>query len=66
MRILEDSPAVRVLESRGESRGRNQTLVEVAINMLRDGDDAPKVSRITGLDIAKVAELQTELQAHAV
>ena len=62
MRVLEDSPAVRVLES----RGMNKKMVEIATNMLRDGDDAPKVSRITGLDIAKVAELQTELQAQAV
>jgi hypothetical protein len=61
MRILEDSPAVRVLES----RGRNQREIEIAINMLRDGDDAPKVSRITGLEMTRVTELQTELQAHA-
>ncbi|MCL1877531.1 MAG: hypothetical protein FWF80_01600, partial [Defluviitaleaceae bacterium] len=62
MRVLEDSTAVRVIGD----WSRNQEKVEIAINMLRDGDDAPKVSRITGLDIAKVAELQTELQAQAV
>jgi len=66
MRILEDNPAVKWLEDRGRTGGRNQEKIEIAINMLRDGDDAPKVSRITGLDIVKVAELQTELQAHAV
>jgi hypothetical protein len=33
--------------------------------MLRDGDDAPKVSRITGLEITRVTELQTELQTQA-
>ena len=62
MRILEDNPAVKWLED----RGMNKKTLEIAENMLRDGDDAPKVSRITGLDIAKVAELQMELQAHAV
>ncbi|MCL2388251.1 MAG: hypothetical protein FWC89_12010 [Defluviitaleaceae bacterium] len=59
MRVLEDSTAVRVL---GEW-GRNQERVAIAKNMLSDGDDAPRVSRITGLDLARVAELQTELQA---
>ena len=66
MRILEDNPAVKWLEDRGRTEGRNQEKIEIAVNMLRDGDDAPKVSRITGLDIAKVAELQAELQAQAV
>jgi hypothetical protein len=61
MRILEDSPAVRVLES----RGMNKKMLEIATNMLRDGDDAPKVSRITGLDLSRVAELQEEIQACA-
>jgi hypothetical protein len=62
MRILEDNRAVRVLEN----RGRGQEKIDIALNMLRDGDDAPKVSRITGLDLSRVAELQKELQAHAV
>ena len=62
MRVLEDSTAVRVL---GEW-GRNQEKIEIATNMLRDGDDAQKVSRITGLDIIRVAELQEELQVRAV
>ena len=66
MRILEDSPAVRVLESRGENRGMNKKMIEIASNMLRDGDDVQKVSRNTGLDLSRVAELQEELQAHAV
>jgi len=62
MRILEDSPAVRVLES----RGRNQATLEIAKKLLRRGLNIQEVSEDTGLDIAKVAELQTELQAQAV
>jgi hypothetical protein len=62
MRVLEDSPAVRVFGN----WGRNQALIEVAENMLRDGDDAQKVSRNTGLDLSRVEELQEELHAHAV
>ena len=59
MRILEDSPAVRVLEDRGVRKGIEQT----ARNMLLDGDDFSKISRITGLDVDRIAELQNELQA---
>jgi hypothetical protein len=62
MRVLEDSTAVRVI---GDIF-RNQTTIEIATNMLRDGDDASKVSRITGLDATRISELQEELQAHAV
>jgi len=62
MQILEDNPAIKWLED----RGMNKKMIEIARNMLRDGDDAPKVSRITGLEMTRVAELQTELQAQAV
>ena len=61
MRVLDDSPAVRVLES----RGRKQEKIEIAKNMLRRGRNIQEVSEDTGLEISKVAELQTELQAQA-
>jgi len=62
MRVLEDSTAVRVIGD----WSRNQTLIKVAENMLRRGRDIQEVSEDTGLDVSKVAELQTELQVHAV
>jgi predicted transposase YdaD len=62
MRILEDSPAVRVLGN----WGRNQALVEVAENMLRRGRNIQEVAEDTGLDLSRVSELQEELQAPAV
>jgi len=58
MRVLEDSTAVRVIGD----WSRNQRDIEIAANMLRDGDDASKVSRITGLDLSRVTELKKELQ----
>jgi len=62
MRILEDSPAVRVFEK----LFRNQREVEIAINMLRRGRDIQEVAEDTGLELSKVAELQTELRAQSV
>jgi len=59
MRILEDSPAVRVLEDRGRLQEKN----EIAMNMLNDGDDYARIARITGLDVERIAELEKELQA---
>jgi len=59
MFALEDNRAVRVLQD----RGRKQRDIEIAINMIKDGDDAQKISRITGLELSRIAELQTELQA---
>jgi len=56
---LETNRYVRVLEKMGAKRRE----VEIANVMLRDGDDINRVSRITGLSIEKVAELQTELQS---
>ncbi|MCL2378842.1 MAG: hypothetical protein FWC77_06925 [Defluviitaleaceae bacterium] len=56
---LENNPAVKTLEERGRSKEK----IMIAINMLQDGDDASKVSRITGLSLTRVAELQAELQA---
>ena len=65
MRILEDSPAVRVLEDRGAIRGMNQKAIEIAQNMLQEGDDYPKISRVTGLTVDKIDELDKELKALA-
>ena len=65
MRILEDSTAVRVLEDRGIIRGMNQKAIEIAKNMLQEGDDFSKISRNTGLTVDRITELQNELQAHS-
>jgi len=56
---MEDNRAVRVLGN----LARKQREIEIAINMLRDGDDAPKISRITGLSIERINELQAEMLA---
>jgi len=65
MRILEDSPAVRVLENRGKSQGMNQKAVEIAQNMLRRGRSYHEISEDTGLTVDRVEELEKELLAHA-
>jgi len=65
MPILEDNPAIKWLENRGESRGMNKKMIEIAKNLLRRGRNIEEVAEDTGLEISKVAELQTELQAHA-
>jgi len=62
MRVLEDSTAVRVIGD----WSRNQTLIEVAKNMLRRGRNIQEVVEDTGLDISRVSDLQKELQSHAV
>ena len=59
MRILEDSPAVRVLEDRGVRKCNEQT----ARNLLRRGRDVREVSEDTGLELSRVIELQDELQS---
>ncbi|MCL1884727.1 MAG: hypothetical protein FWF81_13370 [Defluviitaleaceae bacterium] len=66
MRILEDNPAVKWLEDRFENQGRSQREIEIARNLLQRGRDIQEVAEDTGLDVSRVAELQTELQAHAV
>ena len=58
MRILEDNRAVRVLQD----MGRSKRDIEIAVNMLKDGDSIQKIVRITGLDEARVVELQNGLQ----
>ena len=63
MRILEDSPAVRVLEDRGVIRGRNQRDIEIARNMLRAGEDYAKISLFTELTVDRIEEIDRELQA---
>ena len=61
MRILEDSPAVRVLEK----RGRSQREVEIATNMLRRGRSYQEISEDTGLTVDRITELDKELKALA-
>ena len=62
MRILEDSPAIRVLEDRGIIIGKDQGITEIAKNMLKEGDEYSKISRITGFDIDRIKALHDELQ----
>ena len=61
MRILEDSPAVRVLEN----RGRNQRDVEIAINMLCARENYDRISLFTGLTTERIAEIASELRIQA-
>jgi hypothetical protein len=61
MRILEDNRAVRVLEE----MGRKQRDIEIIRNMLQDGDDISKISRITGLSEEQITEIQSNLLVHA-
>ena len=61
MRILEDSPAVRVLEN----RGMNQKAIEIAQNMLRRGRSYQEISEDTGLTLERIEELDNELKALA-
>ncbi|MCL2386212.1 MAG: PD-(D/E)XK nuclease family transposase [Defluviitaleaceae bacterium] len=37
--------------------------IEIAINMIHDGDDVHKISRITGLESSRIFELKNELKA---
>ena len=61
MRILEDSPAVRVLED----RGRNQEKIMIAKNMLQEGEDYSKISKFTGLSVDRIKELDNEVQVQS-
>jgi len=68
MRILEDNRAVRVLEDIGVRKGIEQGIVQgivqgieqMVINMLQDGDDYSKISRVTGLSTNRIMELENE------
>ena len=62
MRILDDSPLVVVLEN----RGMNRMAIEIAQNMLRRGRNYQEISEDTGLDVDRIAELDSELQAKVV
>ncbi|MCL2197426.1 MAG: hypothetical protein FWB80_00735 [Defluviitaleaceae bacterium] len=44
----------------------NKKMLEIAENLLRRGRNIQEVAEDTGLDISRVAELQEELQDHAV
>jgi len=59
---LENNAAVRVLEK----RGRNIMAIEIAQNMLHAGYDYEDISRMTGLDVDRIAELDSELQTRVV
>ena len=67
MRILEDNPAIRTLEDRGIIKGIQQGIqqekITIATNMLREGDNISKIAKITGLDITRIIELQSNLFA---
>ena len=69
MRILEDSPAVRVLEDRGVRKGVQQGIAQgieqTATNMLRRGRSYHEISEDTGLTADRIEELEKELLAHA-
>ena len=65
MRILEDSPAVRVLEDRGVIRGMNQKAIEIAKNMLHRGRSYQEISEDTGLSVDRITELDKEIKALA-
>ena len=71
MRILEDSPAVRVLEDRGVRKGIQQGIQqgilqgneETAKIMLQDGEDYSKIERFSRLTMDRILELEKELKA---
>ena len=63
MRVLEDSPAVRVLEDRGMNKGRLQEKADIALNMLQAGEDYSRISLFTGLDLDRITALDKERQA---
>ena len=56
--VLEDNRAVRVLSN----MGRGQEKIDIAKNMLKEGEDITKISRFTQLEISRIIELQSELQ----
>ena len=59
---LEGNPAVKTLEDRGRNLGRNQEKIAIATNMLRGGYDVSDISKMTGLELPRIYELQDELQ----
>jgi len=63
---LENNAAVRVLENRGMNRGRNIMAIEIAQNMLHAEYGYEDISKMTGLDVDRIAELDSELQAKVV
>ena len=63
MQILENNSAVKVFGNWGRNQGRQQEKINIALNMLQDGDDYAKVSRNTGLTMERVEELDNQLQA---
>ncbi|MCL2049534.1 MAG: hypothetical protein FWG87_12515 [Defluviitaleaceae bacterium] len=57
--VREDNRAVRVLAD----MGRRQGLEQAVVNMLREDMDISKISRLTGIEISRITELQSELYA---
>gem|GEM_PF-3904803 len=43
--------------------GRRQGLEQAVVNMLREDMDISKISRLTGIEISRITELQSELYA---
>jgi len=79
MRILEDNPAIRTLEEifirkgiqkgidqgmqKGIDQGIQKGIEQAALSMLQEGDDYPRISRITGLSLDRIRELANEHSA---
>ena len=51
----------RVSHRNGVREGREEKAVEDAIEFLKEGDSAEKISRCIGLPLEKVMELQKEI-----
>jgi predicted transposase/invertase (TIGR01784 family) len=49
----------RMAEERGQVEGRLATQTEIALNMLKDNLPLEQITRLTGLTIAQIEELQT-------
>jgi hypothetical protein len=58
MRVLDDSPAVRVLEKRGREKER----IEIAKAMIKRGMDFSDIAELTGLEMEKIIKLEDEPQ----
>jgi len=62
MRILDDNPFKIVIEN----WAMDKKAIEIAQNMLHAGYDYEDISKMTGLDVDRIAELDSELQARVV
>jgi predicted transposase YdaD len=51
---------VTTIERMAEERGAKSREVEIALNMLKDNLPLEQITRLTGLTIAQIEELQTQ------